>query len=162
MSAIFPLLGVVIGGLLAFLTQYLLHRQQERTEIRKKAIDVKNQQCLALWKTLSDTYQYLFFSGGYSADKVDVEGLGRHIRMLNVAIIRAEPFLSRRSFLRLMEVRNAVNEFFGELESAKLASYEEYVAFIAKLEGPMGRARDVLREELQLAELGLLRPAKVA
>lgn len=93
-----------------------------------------------------------------------VEGLGEHIKALNVAIIKASHSSATKVFCSCMEVRNAVNLFFGELEleAADLCSYEEYMAFIAKLEEPMNRARDVLREELQLTELGVLRTAKVA
>jgi len=164
LAAMLALIGVIIGAFLTFLTQYLLHRQQERTELRKQAFDVKNEQCLALWKVLSDTYQYLFFSGRYSEDKVDLRGLGEHIKELNVAVIKAEPFISHQSFLQLMEVRDAINCFFVELETQRAPtvwneevrrSWEEHMAFINKLEEPMNKAREVLRQEMQLARLDI-------
>ncbi len=151
-----PLLGVVVGALLAFFTQYLLRRQQDISDIRKKAIDVKTQQCLAVWNALSDTYRYLFFSGCYSASKIDIGGLGEHLKGLNITIIKAEPFVNHQNFLRLMEVRDTLNQFFIDLESSVPYSYEEHMAFVVKMEGPMGKARDVLREELQLVDLGIV------
>ena len=63
-----------------------------------------------------------------------------------------------------MEIRDAVNHFFGELEFQRVptewndelqGSYEAHMAFIVKLEEPMNKARDVLREELQLSKLGM-------
>lgn len=156
LSAVFTLFGVVVGGFLTFLAQYIIYRQQEKSEMRKKAIDLKHKQCLALWAKLSDTYRYLFFSGRYSPDKIELDKLGEHIKQLNVAIIKAEPFISRQSFLRLMQVRDAVNLFFGGLETDSVSrSYEEHMNFITNLEEPMRKARDVLREELQLANLDI-------
>ena len=162
------LLGVVIGGILTFLTQYFLYRQQEKSEIRKKAIDLKNEQCLSLWKTLSNVYAYLYFSGNYSVDKIDFDGIGEHIKKMNLAIIKAEPFIRHEGFLVLMEVRDVINEFFTKREfivshlrkenlssEVELRFYKDHMAFIEKLEEPMNRARDVLRGELQLTGLGI-------
>jgi len=156
-SATLALFGVVVGALLTFLAQFLLHRQQERSEVRKKAIDLKNEQCLALWETLADTYHYLFFPGHYSENKVDLGRLGEHIKCLNVAIIKAEPFISHQNFLQLMEVRGAISAFFTERETGKGHSGAEHMAFICGFEAPINKARDVLREELQLVSLGISR-----
>jgi hypothetical protein len=155
-SAILPIIGVVIGAFLTFLAQYLLHMRQEKTELLKNAISVKNEQCLALWVVVSEVYKYLFYSGQYSEEKIDLKGLGSHIKELNMAIIKVEPFISKRSYIQLMNVRDALNQFVGDLEEAGPLSFTEYGNFIARLEEPMDKARDVLREELQLTKLGII------
>jgi|GEM_PF-5875726 len=151
-SAVLPIIGVVIGALLTFTTQFVLSSKQQESEIRKKAIDLKNEQCVALWRDFADTYQYLFFTGNYSQDKIDIKGLGQQIKKLNVAIIRVEPFISRDGFLDLMKVRDTLNQYYLRWEKG-FPSYDEYMAFIIKLDEPMSQARDVLRRELRLFDL---------
>jgi len=155
LSAVLPIIGVVIGALLTFSAQFILSSRQQESEIRKKAVDLKNEQCVALWGDFADTYQYLFFSGGYLKDKIDIKGLGQHIKKLNVAIIRVEPFITHNGFLDLMKVRDTLNQYYLEWEKG-FPSYDEYMIFINKLEEPMNKARDVLRRELRLVDLGVV------
>jgi hypothetical protein len=170
LSTVLPIIGVVIGALLTFSAQFVLSSKQQESEIRKKAIDLKNEQCVALWGDFAATYQYLFFSGNYSQDKIDIKGLGQHIKNLNVSIIRVEPFITHNGFLDLMNVRDTLNRYYLEWEEhekkdqlerqgggpfrmAPFPSYNEYIDFINKLEEPMHKARDVLRSELRLVNL---------
>lgn len=157
-SSIYTLLGVVIGAILTFLSQHILYQQQEKSEIRKRAIDLKNTQCLILWNVLSDTYQYLYFEGNYSKDKMDLGEFRKHIKKLNVAIIQVELFISHERYLRLLEVRDALSNFIGKQEVVNTSlSYEEHMRLISELEKLMDTVRDILRKELQLAGLGVLR-----
>jgi hypothetical protein len=155
-SVFLPIIGVVVGALLTFSTQYVLSSRQQESDIRKKTLELKNEQCIALWKNFADTYQYLYFSGSYSEDKIDMKGLGRHIKALSVAIVRTEPFISQNGFRGLMKVRDTLNEYYIEWEKG-FPSYNEYIDFISKLEAPMNEARDVLRRELRLVDLGVVR-----
>lgn len=150
------LLGVVMGAFLSFFSQYLLYRHQEKSDIRKKALEIKNSQCLGFWEAFSDMYQYLFFSGLYSENKIDLVELDKHIKRLNAAIIKAEPFISHQGYLQLIEVRDTLNKLLTVRDLGASLSGEEYVAFIMELEKPMNTARDVLRDELKLDELGIL------
>lgn len=164
-SSVYTLLGVVIGAVLTFLSQHLLYRQQEMSEMRKKAIDLKNSKCLALWEALSDIYQYLYYTGGYFDHKIDLHNLSEHVKKLNVAIIKAEIFISHNGYIQLIEVRDALNGFIFEIEKSNLFSekdsinpsfHEKHKFLIYKLEELMNIARDNLRKELQLDRLGVL------
>ena len=84
-----------------------------------------------------------------------MKGLGRHIKALSVAIVRTEPFISQNGFRNLMKVRDILNDYHIEWEKG-FPSYNEYIDFIGKLEAPMNEARDVLRGELRLVDLGVV------
>jgi hypothetical protein len=198
LSAFLPIIGVVIGALMTFYAQFVLSSKQQESEIRKKAIDLKNDQCVALWGEFAATYQYLFYSGGYSADKIDFDGLGNHIKKLNIAIIRVMPFVSDDGFLELLNVRDTLNQWYHKWEEPfkisiagleektlldeelvlrysrkqseplspkvitksgydKQPSSEEYSDFIQEMEKPMHKAIDVLRRELKLVDLGIVK-----
>lgn len=152
-AAILALFGVIIGVGLTFLSQLLLLKYQEKSELRKNAIALKNKECLTLWRTFSDVYHYIYFSGSYSEDKIDVTGLGKHIKKINTTIIGVEPFISEQNFKVLLGVKDSINEFFGELEAGEGLSYNEMMVNIIKLENPMNAARDILRDELKLITL---------
>jgi len=100
------------------------------------------------------------FSGLYSENKIDLVELDKHIKRLNAAIIKAEPFISHQGYLQLIKVRDTLNKLLTVRDLGASLSGEEYVAFIMELEKPMNTARDVLRDELKLDELGILQNDK--
>ena len=113
--------------------QYYLSVKKEKEELRKKAIDLKNQHCVTLWNKFADTYKYLYYSGSYSPKKIDLDGLSLHIKALNVHIIRAEPFITHPAFLELMNARDFLDGFFVSQERGLAMSHKEYMEFINKL-----------------------------
>ena len=151
-ATLLSLISVVVGVVLTFFSQFFLGFQVEKNMRINKAITIKNEQCTDMWEEFANIYQYLYYSGKYSIEKIDVEGLGQHLKELNVAVIRAEPYISRESFLKLIKVRDILNQFYIEWVRNPL-SYEAYSAFISDLEEPMNVARDVLRKEISLSEL---------
>jgi len=155
LTAILALVGVFIGAVLGFISQSILYRQQEKSELRKNAINLKNEECLKLWKAFSEVYQYIYFSGSYSQNKIDAKGLGEHIKRINMAIIQVEPFISQQNFEQLLLVRDSINGLFIKIEGGNGLPYKEIILEILEIEKPMNSARDVLREELGLTSLVL-------